>query len=187
MTTLGATLSTTELGSQLVTGLFMATADKTVTNTVTETSLVGTGSGSMTIAANYLTVGKTLRLRIGGIYSTPALATPSIVVKVKFASTVVATVTTSSLLTGASALEFDGEVLITCRTTGGTGTVAIHGDIEYATGITGTIAVDPLNNGGATKTIDTTASSLLDITVTWDTATSTRIVKSTVVTLEALN
>lgn len=167
--------------------LFTQTADKTVTNTVAETSIVGTGVGSLTLPANFFTVGRTIRLRIGGIYSTPAIATPSVVVKVKYGSTVIATKTTTSLLSGASALEFDGEILITCRSTGATGTVMCHGDIEYATGVAGTIAVDPLNNGGATTTIDTTASSLLDVTVTWDTNTTTRIVTSIACTAETLN
>lgn len=167
--------------------LFVATADKTVTNTVSETSIIPTGSGSTTLAASYLTVGKALRLRLGGVYSTPALATPAVTIKVKLGSTVLATVTTTSLLSGASSLEFDGEVLITCRSTGASGSVVIHGDIEYATGLGGTIAVDPLNNGGATVTVDTTTSKVLDVTVTWDAATSSRSAKATSCTIEALN
>lgn len=167
--------------------IFTQTADKTVTNTTTETSIIGTGVGTMTLPANLLVAGKTIRLRIGGVYSTPIASTPSLVIKVKFASTVIATVTTSGLLSGATTLEFDGEVLITCRTTGASGTVMVHGDIEYATGVGGTISVDSLNNAGATTTVDTTASSLLDVTVIWDTATSTRIAKSTITTVEILN
>ncbi len=167
--------------------IFTQTADATVTNTVAETSIVGSGVGGLTLPANFFVAGKTIRLRIGGIYSTPALATPSIVVKVKLGSTVIATVTTSGLLSGATNLEFDGEVAITCRTTGASGTVMVHGDIEYATGVGGTISVDPLNNAGATTTVDTTASKLLDVTVTWDSATSTRIVKSTLTLVEVLN
>lgn len=181
-------LTPTSIARQAVPGvLFTQTADKTVSNTVAETSVVGTGVGSMTLPANFFVAGKTLRIRIGGIYSTPAIATPSVTVKVKYGSTVLATVTTTSLLSGASNLEFDGEVAITCRTTGATGTVVAHGDIEYATGVAGTIAVDPLNNAGAATTIDTTASALVDITVTWDTATSTRIATSTVTTCEVIN
>lgn len=167
--------------------LFTQTADQTVTNTVTETSILGTGVGSKTLSANYLIAGKTIRIRIGGIYSTPALATPSVTIKVKYGSTILATVTTSSLLSGATNLEFDGEVMITCRTTGATGTIMCHGDIEYATGVAGTIAVDPLNNGGTATTIDTTTSTALDVTATWDSATSTRIAKSIVCSIEALN
>lgn len=172
----------------LVGCIFTQTADATVTNTVTETSIVGAGVGyGLTLPANFFIIGKTIRLRIGGIYTTPAIATPSVVVKIKYGTTVLATVTTSSLLSGATALEFDGEIDITCRTTGATGTVSMHGDIEYATGVAGTIAVDALNNAGATKTIDTTAASLLDVTIAWDTATATRAVTSTVCTVEVIN
>jgi hypothetical protein len=167
--------------------IFTQTADKTVTNTVTETSIVGTGVGTLTLPANFFVAGKTLRVRIGGVYTTPGLATPSVTIKVKYGSTVLATTTTSSLLSGATNLEFDGEVLISCRTTGATGTVMTHGDIEYSTGLAGTIAVDSLNNAGATTTIDTTTSNLFDITIQWDSATATRSVKSTVVTAEVLN
>ncbi len=95
--------------------------------------------------------------------------------------------TTSALLSGATNLEFDGEVDITCRTTGSSGTVIVHGDIEYSTGVAGTIGVDSLNNSGATTTINTTTSNLLDVTVQWDTNTSTRSVKSTVTTVEVIN
>lgn len=167
--------------------IFTQTADATVTNSVAETSIIGTGVGTTTLPANFFVAGKTIRLRIGGIYSTPALATPSIVIKVKYGATVLATVTTSSLLSGATNLEFDGEISITCRSTGATGTVMAHGDIEYSTGLAGTISVDPLNNAGATTTINTTTSNALDCTVAWDTATATRIVKSTVTTIEVLN
>lgn len=172
----------------LVGAIFTQTASKTITNTVTETSIIGTGVGyGLTLPANFFIAGKTIRLRIGGIYTTPALATPSVTIKVKYGSTVLASVTTSSLLSGATNLEFDGEVDITCRTTGASGSVMLHGDIEYATGVAGTIAVDPLNNAGATTTIDTTASNLLDVTLTWDSATSTRSATSTVTTVEVIN
>lgn len=167
--------------------IFTQTATKTITNTITETSIIGSGIGTPSLPANFFVVGKTIRLRIGGIYTTPALATPSIVIKVKYGATVIATVTTSSLLSGATNLEFDGEVLITCRTTGATGTVMVHGDIEYSTGLAGTIAVDSLNNAGATTTIDTTGGNLLDVTITWDSATTTRSVSSTITTIEVLN
>lgn len=175
------------LNKMLVGCVFTQTADKTVTNTVTETSIIGSGVGTMTIPANYFQIGKTLRLRVGGIYSTPIASTPSVLIKVKLSATTIATVTTTGLLSGASNLEFDGEVAITCRSTGASGTVMVHGDIEYATGVGGTISVDPLNNVGATTVIDTTASKLLDVTVTWDTNTTTRIIKSTIALLESLN
>lgn len=167
--------------------IFTQTADQTVTNTTTETTALGTGVGTKTLPANFFVPGKTIRLRVGGVYSTPGLSTPSVIVRVKYGSTVLASVTTTSLLSGASALRFDGEVLITCRTTGATGTVITDGDIEYLTGITGTLAVEPLNNSGNTTTIDTTTSNALDVTVQWDSATATRIAKATACFIEVLN
>jgi len=170
--------------------LFVQTSTKTVSNTVTETSIVGTGSAvgtGLSFSANSLAVGKAINLRIGGIYSTPALSTPSIIIKVKLGSVVIATVTTTGLFSGATNLEFDGEVSITVRSIGASGTVIVHGDIEYATGVAGTISVDPLNNAGATTTIDTTISNLLDVTIQWDSATSTRSVSSTSCIVEILN
>lgn len=167
--------------------LFVSTADKTVSNTVAETSIIGSGVGSLSLSSNFLTVGKTVRLRIGGVYSTPTLATPSVLIKIKLGTVIIATVTTSSLFSGASNLEFDGEILLVCRSIGASGSVVVHGDIEYSTGIAGTISVDSLNNSGSETTIDTTISNTIDVTVSWDSSTSTRIVKATITTIEVLN
>lgn len=167
--------------------IFTQTADKTVSNSVAETSIIGSGVGNLTLPSNFFVQGKSIRVRIGGTYSTAIATTPSVLVKVKLGSTVLSSVTTTGLLAGASNLEFDGEALITCRTTGVSGTYVIHGDIEYATGLAGTISVDPLNNAGSTGNIDTTISNLLDVTITWDSATPTRSVKSTITTVEIIN
>lgn len=166
--------------------IFTQTADQTVTNTTTETTVLGTGVGTKTLPANFWVIGKTLRLRVGGVYSTPitgAVAT----IRVKYGTTTIATVSTTALLSNATDLEFDGEVTITCRTTGVTGAVITHGDIEYLTGTAGTLAVDPLNNAGSTTTIDTTTSNALDVTVQWDTASASKVVKSTICFIEVLN
>lgn len=167
--------------------IFTQTADATVTNTVTETSIIGAGVGTLTLPANFFTAGKSIRIRIGGIYSTPLAATPSVIVKIKYGSTVLASATTTSLLSGASGLEFEGQATITCRTTGSSGTVVAHGAIEYGTGIAGQNSIDALNNGGAATTINTTTSNAIDCTITWDSATNTRSATSFVTTAEVLN
>lgn len=172
---------------ELSSTLFTQTADKSISNTVAETSIFGTGIGSTSLPTNFFTVGKTIRLLIGGVYSTPIATTPSVLIKVKLGSVVIASVTTTGLLSGASNLMFNGECILTCRSVGVSGSVIIHGSIEYSTGVAGTINVDPLNNAGASTTIDTTASNLLDVTITWDAQTTTRIVKSTITTVEVLN
>lgn len=166
--------------------IFTQAADKTLTNSTSETTLFGSGVGTLTLPANFFAVGKTIRLTISGIYSTPVGAS-SIVINVKYGSTVIATVTTSALASLGSGLGFWGCVLITCRTTGATGTVEVGGSVVYAAGAAGATATDYLNNGGATTTIDTTASAKIDITGTWDAATTSRSVTSIVGTAEVLN
>lgn len=165
---------------------FTQTADKTVTNTVAETSILGTGVGTLTLPANFFIAGKTIRIKVGGVYSTPGVAT-TLTIKVKYGATVIATIVTTALLAGAVALEFEVESLITCRTTGAGGTVMVHGHTQYSTGVAGTSALDPLNNAGVATVINTTTSNALDVTVQWDAATATRIVTSTITTVEVLN
>lgn len=175
--------------AQLTGVLYTQNVSTTVTNTVTETTILGAGLGyGRTLPANFFNVtGKTVRLRIGGIYSTPAASTPSLIIKIKYGSVVVATITTSGLLAGAINLRFDGEIFLTCQSTGATGTLVSHGDIQYAAGLAGQVLFDPLNNAGAAATINTTTANLLDITVQWDAATATRSATSTVAVLEVLN
>lgn len=172
---------------QMVPGvLFTQTADKSVTNTTTETSIVGTGVGGLTLPANFFVAGKTIRITIAGVYSTVAVTGDTVTVKVKYGSTVLTSKATTALVTGGTNLAWEAEVLITCRTTGATGTVQLGGGLTYQ--IAGAVAVyDELNNGVATTTLDTTASSLLDITVTHSAANASNTVKSLVSSFEVLN
>lgn len=73
--------------------------------------------------------------------------------------------------------------MLTCRTTGATGTVVSGGNVNY-TIAAGARAADDLNNGGATATIDTTGTLALDVTVTWDSATTTRSITTNIVEVQ---
>lgn len=173
-------------GTDYVSTIFSATVTATVTNTVTETSAIGTGVGSKTLAANFLTVGRTLRISGSGIYSAAAVAPGNLTVKIKLGSTVIATTTLGALLSGASNLGYQFEAEVVCRTTGVSGTVITSGSIDYATTSTGTRSFGDLNNGGATSTIDTTSSQVLDVTVTWQTASTSNIVSNIIAVIEVL-
>lgn len=165
--------------------LFVGTADATVTNTTSDTSAVPSGVGSATIQANWWQVGRILRITAHGTYSTPAITGGTATIKVKIGSTVIASVSTSALLTGASALGFFFEVMMTCRSVGASGSVSIGGAVGYQ--VAGSARVyDMLDNGAAVVTVDTTASGLVDVTVAWDTAVLTKIVKVTNATMELL-
>lgn len=165
--------------------LFTATATATIANTTTETTVFGSGVGTLTLPANFFTAGKTIRIMIGGVFST--LVTPgNLTVKVKLGSTTIATVTISNLLASASNNAFQVQGDITCRSTGGSGTVMVNGNINYDTG-TLVRGVAPLNNAGATTTIDTTASQALSVTVQWATASASNTISATTATVEVLS
>lgn len=172
--------------ASLVQTIFTGTADAVVTNTTTETSAIGTGTGSKTILANSLFVGRTIRIEGGGVYSAAAIAPGNLTVKVKFGSTVIATVVLGSILSAASTLGFQFDCDIVCRTTGTTGTLMTSGSIDYASSTLGARLFGDLNNGGVVTTIDTTVDQVLDVTVTWQTASTSNILKTTYTTVEVL-
>lgn len=165
-------------------GLFSQTADATVANTITETSIIGTGIGSVTLPANALTVGKVINVLGGGIFSTTGL-TPSLTVKVKLGSTVLATVAISDLLGSATGAPFQFNLMIVPRSTGVSGSVQITGNINYSsTTLTGR-GFARLDNGGTAITVDTTISQAFDATGTWSAASASNSVITKNVTLEA--
>lgn len=166
--------------------LFTQTADKTVTNTTTETSLIGTGVGMLTLPANFFDIGRTIRVTMAGVYSTVAVTGDTVTIKVKYGSTVIATKATTALVTGGTNLAWEAEALITCRSTGTSGTVQIGGGLTYQIAAA-TAVYDELNNGVATSTLNTTTSNLLDITVTHSSASASNTVKSLVTSFEILN
>lgn len=165
---------------------FIQTADKTIANTTTPTSIFGTGIGSLALTANTLTAGKTIKFDIQGIESTVAVTAPNLVVTVKLGSATLATTTITNLPAGASGLAFQISGTITVRTTGASGTCVINGKMEYETALLGAPDKADLNNGGATVTIDTTASNTLDVTWAWSAASASNTVKSTTSIVELI-
>lgn len=167
----------------IVSGTFFTqTSDKTVGNTTTETSLVGTGSGSMTLPANTLKAGTTIRVKMKGYVSGVNGDTSTL--KIKLGSTELATSTgTWQTLTGVG---FDFEFDLTCRTTGATGTVIGQGRSLIAGGQGfATVTMRALTMS-TTKTIDTTASQTIDLTYTWGTASASDTITITNLTAEIL-
>lgn len=169
------------------TTIFTATADKTVTNTTAETSVVGTGIGSLTLPSNFFVPGKTVRIAGGGVYSA-AFSPGNLTIKIKYGATILATAVITNLLTSASNDAFQFSATITNRTTGSSGTVITDGNVSYdnaAGGLARSFAA--INNAGATATINTTTSNLIDVTATFATQSTSNILKITDVRAEILN
>lgn len=167
--------------------LFTSTTTQTVAATTAETTIIGSGSGSLTLPANYLTVGKTIRFSIRGLYSAPAISVGTITIRIKLGSTTLASGTASSLVALASNLGFDGECVITCRSIGASGSVIIMGGVTYGVGANLSPFVTPVNNGTSTSTVDTTSALTFTCTVQWSNNTVGNSVSSLNCLLEGLN
>lgn len=176
-------LSTREAGvtQNLVGTIFTATADKNINTTAAETTLFGTGVGTLTLPANFWAIGKTVRVTMRGYWSQTNLS-PTRTLKVKLGAVAVCS---TALVVNASTVTDKGwsvDVLVTCRTLGVTGTVMGQGiaNLEGNAAPYGTATT-------ATATVDTTASQVLDVTWTFGTSSASNKVVVTNATVEVLN
>lgn len=151
--------------------IYRQIADKTVANTVTETSIIGTGAPgqTLTFGANFFNVGTSIKWRAMGYVSDTG--TPTIRFKVKLGTTVIYDTGAQSLpsLTGNQLIYLEGQT--TCRTVGATGTFFSTSEVFANTGASSIGNLD-VTVPTTTVTVDTTASQTLDITVTWGTASA---------------
>lgn len=165
--------------------LFTATATATVANTVTETTLVGSGVGSNVLPSNFFAVGKVLKVQMRGILS--ETGTPTLQIKIKYGSTVILDTTAITLTGGIPAnAAWTLGADICCRSAGATGTIQCAGGFGYQTA-SGTSSVNYNWLPSNLATIDTTASNTLDVTVTWGTASASNTISSTIVIMDSAN
>lgn len=177
-------LTPTSLARQVIPGvLFTQTADATVANTVTETTLIGTGVGTVTLPANFFVAGKTIKMIITGYFSTTG--TPNDTMAFKLGSTTVLTTGAMAMGSNSSNQLWRMEMILTCRATGTTGTVMAQG---YCICLDSTVAVRIMEMvTTATTTINTTISLAIDSTNTWGTASESNTITATNCILEVLN
>lgn len=167
--------------------IFTASASKTITNSTAATSAVPTGIGTLTLPANFWQVGKTLRIRGGGVFSTATLTPGSFAVSVKHGTVTLVTATVSSILSNLSSAGFTFEEVITCQTTGSSGTLIATGGFSYSTGLNLSRNFVDLTNNGTATTINTTTPQLLDIIGQWGSASTSNILTTTNVIAEVFN
>lgn len=169
--------------------LYTSTASATVANTTTETSIIGTGVGTLDMPATAVEAdpvttvpfwfpGKTIRVRVMGYAS---CATGKLRYRVKLGSVVVLD-TTAIDVTGIANVRVLIQADITCRTTGASGTVMAQGQSLLDDGIGLTFPPST-----STVTVDTTASASLGVLATWQVADAGNTITTTNVTVEALN
>ncbi len=161
--------------------IFTQTDTATVANSTSEDSLFASGRGSLQLPANFLTVGKTLRIKLMGWVN--ATGSPDLRLRLKYGTTdlINDNHTMTSVDTNST---FSAEFLVTCRTVGASGTVFVQGLALYERND------DPhqiLTASMSTITIDTTASEAIDMTAEFSAASASNNINITNAIVEVIN
>jgi len=154
--------------------MFISTADGTVEDSTSETTLIGTGIGSLNVVADSYSNGSTYRITARGYHERTS---GTLTVNVKFGSTVLTTgaITLSS---AASATYFEVSALITVRSTGSSGTLYSQGIARFGDD------VYPLLETSS-RSVDTTSDQTIDVTATWSAASVDNTITCTNLLVEA--
>jgi len=176
--------------------LVWATASGTaVASTSAETILFP----NVTIPANYMQDGRTLRIRAIGQYSNTG--TPTMIFGLRWggvAGTLLCKTAACTTPSGVTAAMWDLDIILTTRSNGATGTIMANGVARVHAAVAGTVAsatgaglVTPMTNGGvvtpAAVTVDLTADTALSITLTWSASSSSNTATGLNYTIEAMN
>lgn len=176
--------------------LWWATADGTaIANTTTETIIFP----NITIPANYLQDGRSLRIKAYGRYSTTG--TPTLTFRLRWggvSGTVIAA--TGALVTGSAVTSamWGVEALVQTRSNGATGTVFVIGDVLVGSATastvgsaTGSSAHDFMGSAGITVpaavTVDLTADTAFSISAQWGTPSASNTLTGHIYVGESLN
>jgi hypothetical protein len=156
----------------------------TITNTTTETSLIGVGVGTLAVPANTLQVGNAFIVRMGGFLS--ALNNEPITINLKSNGSILATTGVISLNTTTN-LIWQMDITFVVRGVGSAGAASLENHFvfsyeENANDKFTSHAVDVVNN----TTFDTGILNTLEITATWGNAIVGNSIYSTVFNLNKM-
>jgi hypothetical protein len=176
--------------------LAWATADGTaIANTTTEAIVFP----NLTIPANFLQDGRTLRVTAYGKYSTTG--TPTLIFALRFGGVTGTILCKSGAIVSGSGVTdalWKIEVLLTVRLNGAAGTIMANGVVVLFSGTVPTVdsaagapAVGPMTLGGqtgpTTASVDLTADTALSLTADWSAASASNTLTGLEYVLEALN
>jgi hypothetical protein len=155
--------------------------DITVTNTTTETSVLGASQNgsTKTIEAGLARVGRFFIVRVYGAVTTTG--TPTLTVRLKLGSTTIGNTGAVAMANNtASNAAFLIEALISVYTTGATGTVNVPSlKVSYPTSQGGAMNAfsGGAGSGPGTTVVDLTVAQTFDVTVQWGTASASNTVQ----------
>lgn len=164
---------------------FTSTASATVGNSASEATLIGSGVGTLTLSADFLIAGRSLEIIAEGYLSTQAVPN-TINLKIKLGSTQILATGVQTPTGSITTRQWRIHAIITCRSTGVSGTVIGQGDFLHHT-TTGLLSINwemPLTT---TVTINTTTTQAIDLTATWGGANAGDTITCTNFAVKILN
>lgn len=149
--------------------IWSTTARQTIASTSDVSCFSATGQGpGLTIPANGAYAGNQYQLNCSGVYSVPALNAATVVFKLKWAATSVAT--SGSILPSsavATNLAFTMQATCTVISIGASGSMECLGQVCFSAGLVGAALSCGYFITPSAQTIDTTAASKIDVTAAW--------------------
>jgi len=164
--------------------LFTGTQVVTVANTGSESTLLGSGVGSLTIPSARQIVGANFRFKASGFWSTLAAVAGNMTMNLKCSSTVLATTGAIAVPLSLSNNYWDIVADITIFTVSGSGTMWTQGRMLTQ------IAANATQIAGMVTTssqVITPLSSALNLTATWSVANALNTITCTNVALDSVN
>lgn len=165
-------------GTEAVIPLFSQVADTDVENTTDATSVLGSGRGTKTIAANEIDQGSVIVIVGHGYLSTTGEPTLKISVTLGGSEVCATEVFTTADTITDQGFTFRAEIV--CRSTGATGSVVAGGTFEYDAG-----NQHKLQKTSATA-INTTGTLAVDVTATWGTASASNTLTCQAATIQLI-
>lgn len=156
--------------------LFTATASAANDHVASDTTLIGSGVGSTTTAANYFAAGTSLMLELTGYLST-ALTPDTLNVKIKAGATSVGATGAITATASLTNVVFRLLAHVTCRTAGATGTFIVNTVFEATGAALTPLEAKVLNT--TTVVLDTTGTLVWDITAIWGGTTAGDVITGT--------
>jgi hypothetical protein len=148
--------------------------------------LIGAGLGSLTYSPNFFTVGKNIKLKMAGIYST-APTPDTFNLKLKLDGADVATTTPFVFPVNQANKSYSIDIIATCMSTGATGTIQIEGNLivegSLGEGSGSAMIMYPIR---ALATIDTTSALGLVLTGKWNLVSTANTITNTISILETI-
>jgi hypothetical protein len=163
-------------------GIFAQTSSVTVFNSVAVTTLLGTLTGSSTLPANFFGVGKTIIIYVAGTINTTGSPTCTVDLTIGGVSMGSLVFTHNNAVTTGY---FNAKFILTCRTTGASGTIQAEGIGTWNVGTTHALAF--FSNSATSAAVDTTGTLAINVRAQWSAANASNSIVASIATAHYLN